>query len=339
MIDEKVKKELAKCINKLEHDANENIKRHNYTGPGRSIYYDMLDAVKICRDELSGVSESGDNLTYVRDVVRALKTARARYRYEALDDGGYGVSTFHSIISGMSSLFDSLGGREEELELPADNLKSQLLYMAADPWERCFRAFALADYVGCLVESQKIVFETTAPRRHEVLLLLLISLQRTGQGERARDLALTLMIPANQNDPWVTALIEMIVGIASADDVAALAQSKEQRCQFDFYAGESLLTETQEAAAESFKACVASKADCAERFLALAELQPANRAAIASIYQLILRGQRDEEAGNKVQAIDLANHAYEMACRYFTEDHPVTASLMLRLALLQKAYG
>ena len=42
---------------------------------------------------------------------------------------------------------------------------------------------------------------------------------------------------------------------------------------------------------------------------------------------------------NQAQAVDLATHAYELACRYLGEEDPVTLSLMLRLARLCKAYG
>ncbi|HXI22882.1 MAG TPA: hypothetical protein VNG71_03325 [Pyrinomonadaceae bacterium] len=340
MSDELIKKQLARCINELERKANENIERHAYTGPGRSFYYDMLDAVKICRDQMSRVPESNDNVAYAGDVVRTLKAARERYRYEAADEGGYGVSTFHMIIEKMTSLFESLGGRKEDLEIPADNLKSQILYMTGEPWERCFRAFATGDYIGCSIEAQKIILEKTAPLRREVLLLMLISLRRMGQDDRAKELSSTLILPANYNDPWLTAMVEMIIGINRPDDVGALAQSEAQRCQFSFYAGERFLIDGQEVAASaSFKACASLNVDCDERFLALAELHPANRAAIVSIYQLTLRAQRYQEARDPIQAIDLATHAYEMACRYIGEGDPVTISLTLRLALLQKAYG
>jgi hypothetical protein len=337
MVDEEVKKQLDHSIRELEEYARRNI---SPTCPGRSVYYDTLDAAQICRREIGKISESEDNRAYVGKVIRALKTARERYRYEAEDEGGYGVSTFHQVIREATALYESLGGGEKELEIPADNLKSQLLYMAADPWERCFRTFAIADYVGCLVETQKIVLEKTEAVSREVLLLMLLSLQRTGQDGMAKQMASTLTLPAGHDDAWLSALVEMLVGSKRPDEVAALAQDERQRCQFNFYAGERLLTEGQEvAASDSFKACVASDADCDERFLALAELKPQSRAAIASIYQLTLRAQRYQEGGDSVQAIDLATHAYEMASHYLGGDDPVTLSLTLRLARLCKAYG
>lgn len=337
MVDEKVKKQLDQSISQLEEYARSNI---SPTCPGRSVYYDTLDAARICRREISRIPESEDNRTYVGKVIRALKTERERYRYEAADEGGYGVATFHQVIREATALYESLEGREEELGIPADKLKTQLLYMADDPWERCFRAFALADHTGCLVETQKIILEKTEAVSREVLLLMLLSLQRTGQNGMAEEFASTLTLPARHNDAWLSALVEMVIGSKRPDEVAALARDEWQRCEFDFYAGERLLTEGQEAAASaSFKACVASEADCDERFLALAELHPANRAAIASIYQLTLRAQRYQEGGDPVQAVDLATHAYEMASQYLGEDDPVTLSLTLRLARLCKAYG
>jgi len=337
MVDEEVKKQLDHSISELENYARRNI---SPTCPGRSVYYDTLDAAGICRREISRIPESDDSRTYVGKVIRALKTARERYRYEAEDEGGYGVSTFHQVIREATALYESLEGREEELEIPADKLKSQLLYMAADPWERCFRAFATADYVGCIVEASKIIDENPETVRRQVLLLMLLSTQRVGQGAVAEEFASTLKLPARHNDAWFSALVELIVGSKRPDEVAVLAQDEWERCQFDFYAGERLLTEGREdAAAASFKACVASDADSDERFLALAELHPANRAAIASIYQLSVRAQRYQESGNSVQAIDLATHAYEMASHYLGEEDPVTLSLTLRLARLCKAYG
>lgn len=337
MVDEQVKKQLDQSISQLEEYARRNI---SPTCPGRSVYYDTLDAARICRREISRIPESEDSRTYVGKVIRALKTARERYRYEAADEGGYGVSTFHQVIREATALYESLEGREEELEIPADKLKSQLLYMAGDPWERCFRAFATADYVGCLVETQKIIEENPETVRRQVLLLMLLSTQRVGQGAVAEEFASKLTLPARHNDAWFSALVALIVGSKRADEVATLAQDEWQRCQFDFYAGERLLTDGHEdAASASFKACVASDADCDERFLALAELHPANRAAIASIYQLTVRAQRYQEGGDSVQAVDLATHAYEMACRYLGEEDPVTLSLTLRLARLCKAYG
>src|ERR1043166_7865701 len=357
MVDEEVKKQLDHSISELENYARRNI---SPTCPGRSVYYDTLDAAGICRREISRIPESDDSRTYVGKVIRALKTARERYRYEAEDEGGYGVSTFHQVIREATALYESLEGREEELEIPADKLKSQLLYMAADPWERCFRAFATADYVGCIVEASKIIDENPETVRRQVLLLMLLNTQRVEQGAVAEEFASTLKLPAaggggggvaerfastlnlppRHNDAWFSALVELIVGSKRPDEVPVLAQDEWERCQFDFYAGERLLTEGREdAAAASFKACVASDADSDERFLALAELHPANRAAIASIYQLSVRAQRYQESGNSVQAIDLATHAYEMASRYLGEEDPVTLSLTLRLARLCKAYG
>lgn len=337
MVDEQVKKELDRSISELEQYARRNI---SPTCPGRSVYYDTLDAARICRNVISGIPESQGNRVYVGKVIRELKTAREHYRYEAADEGGYGVSTFHQVIREATALYESLEGREEELETPADKLKTQLLYMADNPWERCFRAFATADYVGCLVEAQKIIEENPETVRRQVLLLMLLSTQRTGQGAVAEEFASKLTLPARHNDAWLSALVELIVGSKRPDEVAALARDEWERCQFDFYVGQRLLTEgREEAAAARFKACIGSDADSDERFLALAELHPANRSAIASIYQLTLRAQRYQEGGDSVQAIDLATHAYEMASRYLGEDDPVTLSLTLRLARLCKAYG
>ncbi|HEY0428203.1 MAG TPA: hypothetical protein VGC76_10515 [Pyrinomonadaceae bacterium] len=331
MVDERTIAELHRPINKLEKYANDNIT----PCPGRNVYYDTLDAVEICRGRISEISELTDNLTYVKKVIRALKTARDNYRYIAVDDGGYGISTFHEVIRDATALYESLGGREEDLESEAGEREAELLYLADDPWERCFRAFALADFIGCAIEAEKIVLEKSIELRREILLLLLISLQRTWRSEMAEDLAKTLMIPANYNEPWLTALIELTIGTASADEVAAKAESDEQLCQFNFYHGARLSTDRQEAEARAaFKACAEAEADCDERYLALVELSSDNRAPVVSIYQLALRSKRAEAARDETQAAALAADAYELARRHLGDEDPVTQSLALRVAFL-----
>ena len=338
MVDKQLEEQIAESINKFQKIATETIEQN--PSPGRHIYNDMLDAVGICRSVVSRIPDSENSIAYLGEVVRALKTARERYRYEAEDEGGYGVVTFHQVIAGLTALYQTLGGLEEELEIHEDKLKSQLLYMAGDPWERCFRAFAMNDYASCLGEAEKIILEKAAALRPQVLLFQLISLQRTWQHEMAEQLASTLMLPANYNEPWLSALIRLIVGSMHPDEVATLAENEEQRCQFDFYAGARLQTCGEESAATaSFQKCAASDADCDERYLAVAQLHPENRAAIASIYQLTLRAERYQEGGDLAQASALSTHAYGLACKYLGEDDPVTRSLTLRLARLHKAYG
>jgi len=345
MVDEKIKYSLFKPIFDREKYAWDNIIGHDC--PGRNVYYDSLNAVEICRNKISEISDTQDDLLYIVKVVTALKRARERYRYEAEDDGGYGVSTFHMVIKEMTAIYLSLGGSEEDFAIPEENLESQILYNAADPWERCFRTFALGDYIGCGIEAQKLLLDAagdpegaTDERRGELLLLLLISLQRTLQNETANDVANTLMLPANYNNPWMTALIKLTVGMTGPNEVEALAQNEEERCQFNFYWGSWLLTNHMDrAAAVAFTSCAAADADRNERFLALAELNPQNRAAIASIYQLNLRAQRFEDNGEMQPAIDCTTHAYHLACRHMGKDDPLTTTLLLRLSRLTGAYG
>jgi hypothetical protein len=348
MVTEKIKYSLFKPIFEREKYAWKNIEE--YEGAGgteRSIYYDSLNAVEICRNKISGIPDQQDDHLYIVKVVAALKRARERYRYEALDDGGYGVSTFHMVIKEITAIYLSLGGSEEDFAIPEDNLESQVLYHAADPWERCFRTFALGDHIGCAIEAQKILLETAndpegaaAARRRELLLLLLISLQRTSQNETAIGLANTLMLPANYNNPWMTALIKLTVGLTGPNEAEALVQNEEERCQFNFYWGSWLLTNNMERAAMvAFNNCATADVDCNERFLALAELNPQNRAAIASVYQLNLRARRYEDNGEMQPAIDCTTHAYHLACRHIGKDDPVTTTLLLRLSRLTGAHG
>jgi hypothetical protein len=329
MVDVKIRDAINNKIDELEKYAYDNIE----PCPGRNIYYDMVDAVGICRGKLSDVSDSEEDIAYVGKVLQKLKLAREEYRYAAYDEGGYGIVTFHQVIKVAEDLFESLGGREEDLDAAVDHNESQPLYMADDPWERCFRAFAMQDYIGAAIEAERIVLDRTAPVRREVLLVLLISLQRTFRNETAEGLARDLMLPANYNEPFLCALIELMIGAESPEAVGEMAKTDEELCQFSYYHGwRFLMDENAVDAALAFRACADTEADCDERFLALAELSHANRTPVVSIYQLIQRAKRAEEDSNIEQAKALSSDAFELARKYLGDDDPVTESIGLRLA-------
>lgn len=278
MVDKKIQYAINDKIDELERYAHDNIE----PCPGRNVYYDMIDAVEICRGKMSVVSGSEENLAYLAKVLRSLKLAREEYRYAAYDEGGYGIVTFHQVIKVAEDLYASLGGREEDLDAVVDNNESQPLYMADDPWERCFRAFAMQDYIGAAIEAERIVLDKTAPVRREVLLVLIISLQRTYRD--ADGLARGLMLPANYNEPFLCALIEMMIGAKTPAEVGEMARTDEELCQFNYYHGwRFLMDENLADAALAFRACADTEADCDERFLALAELSHANRTPVVSI--------------------------------------------------------
>jgi hypothetical protein len=329
MVDIKIRAAINNKIDELEQYA----RKHTESNPN-DIHRDMIDAVEICRRVMNQPDKTGNDLEYLNDTIKALKDARANYRYSAVDEGGYGIVTFHQVIKVAEDLHESLGGKEEEIAVPAaDYLETQILYMPRDPWEQCFRTFALEDYVGCAVEAENIVVRQAAEPRREVLLLWLISLQRTLRSETAEQVARELMLPANYNEPFLCALIGLTIGTETPDEVAELAQNDEELCQFNFYHGEKLLTDGNILdAADAFRACADTEADCDERYLALAELKAESRAAIVSIYQLILSAKRQEDAGNRDDAIALSTKAYELAREHIGDDDPVTESLGLRLA-------
>lgn len=329
MVDKIIVAKIHGKIDELEKYANDNIE----PCPGRNVYYDMIDAVGICRSKMSAVSDSEENLAYVGKVIQSLKLAREDYRYTAYDEGGYGIVTFHQVIKVAEDLYESLGGHKEDLDAAVDNNESQPLYMADDPWERCFRAFAMQDYIGSAIEAERIVLNKTAPVRREVLLVLLISLQQTYRNGTAEGLARDLMLPANYNEPFLCALIEMMIGAKTPEAVGEMARTDEELCQFNYYHGWLfLMDENAVDAALAFRACADTEADCDERFLALAELSHANRTPVVSIYQLIQRAKRAEEDSNLEQAKALSSDAFKLAREHIGDDDPVTESLGLRLA-------
>lgn len=328
MVDKKIRDEINKKIDELEEYG----KKHTESNPN-DIHRDMLDAVDIIRRKMSDVSDSEEDLAYVGKVLQKLKLAREEYRYAAYDEGGYGIVTFHQVIDVAEKLFSSLGGREEDLEAIVDTNAAEPLYMANDPWERCFRAFAMEDYIGCAIEAERIVLDKTAPIRREVLLVLLISLMRTYRNEWAEGLARDLMLPANYNEPFLCALIEMMIGAKTPEAVGEMAKTDEELCQFNYYHGwRFLMDENRADAALAFRACADTEVDCDERFLALTELSHANRAPVVSIYQLIQRAKRAEEDSNIKQAKALSADAFELARKYLGDADPVTESIGLKLA-------
>jgi hypothetical protein len=331
MVDKKYKDKINEKIDELKQYAHKEIDSN--PGATRDIHHDMLDAVEIIRHQMGAISDSEESLPYVGKVLQKLKLAREEYRYAAYDEGGYGIVTFHQVIKVAEDLYSSLGGRDEDLEAIVDTNAAEPLYMANDPWERCFRAFAMQDYIGSAIEAERIVLNKTAPVRREVLLVLLISLQRTYRNGTAEGLARDLMLPANYNEPFLCALIGMMIGAKTPEAVGEMARTDEELCQFNYYHGWLFLMDGNAVdAALAFRACADTEADCDERFLALAELNHANRTPVVSIYQLIQRAKRAEEDSNLEQAKALSSDAFKLAREHIGDDDPVTESLGLRLA-------
>lgn len=79
MVDQNIKDKINAKIDELEKYAYDHVE----PCPGRNVYYDMVDAVGICRGALSGISESESNLSYLNEAIKALKNSRANYRYGA----------------------------------------------------------------------------------------------------------------------------------------------------------------------------------------------------------------------------------------------------------------
>lgn len=117
----------------------------------------------------------------------------------------------------------------------------------------CVKAFAARDYQRSAAIGQELVIDGPPPI---ILQILLISLQRLNKGPEAGavgGLFLSLLPSGN----WDRLLIELSLGLATANDVLARAQTTEQRCQAHFFSGARALTEGRlDEARELFDACL-----------------------------------------------------------------------------------
>jgi hypothetical protein len=229
-------------------------------------------------------------------------------------------------------------------------------------FRRFLDAFANHDYAVCVEQSRSLFAMGSA---HEVLQIWLISLQRLGQAELARQLG-TQLLDTGFRDPWKNALLKLTLGQLSLAEVLPRARDDKQRCQAHYYAGARLLTNGNlEAAHAAFAECLAihraaeqptllrkfwyrvrasptdSSTDCVETYLALVE----NSSESAALQELTIKMINQQVAelshqGRHAQALRLALQAYDLTRQYLGKAPSILLAKALKnLTELYQALG
>ena len=213
-----------------------------------------------------------------------------------------------------------------------------------DSLEQCVQAFVARDYGAC---AQQALDTLSTGTSHELLQLLLISLQRLGQTELLDQLG-PQVLAATAELPWHHALLALTLGQADPASLYEQAIDEGQRCQVLFYTAiRLLLVGRAEEARQTFEACLALDAPCLEHHLAaverhsLAEATPAPAAdgpqqqidelnqQVAGLYQ----------QGRYPEAVVVACRACDFARQHLGADHPYFATSLNNLAGLYQSMG
>jgi hypothetical protein len=134
-------------------------------------------------------------------------------------------------------------------------------------FQQCLAAFVQGDYEKA-VEGAYQLFEEGAG--HEILQILLISLQRLGRSEELGRISPQAVAVTRQH-PWFFSLVRLTLGEVPPAEVVAMAADSTQRCQAHYYAAARFTTLAQQAAARvELDACLAVESDCVEHQLAAA---------------------------------------------------------------------
>jgi CHAT domain-containing protein/tetratricopeptide (TPR) repeat protein len=148
--------------------------------------------------------------------------------------------------------------------------------------DRCVNAFINRDYTACTESARRLLQAGQAP--HHVLQLLLISLQRLGKEEQARELGEQFL--RETTDPWRRSLLQLTLGQLRPGQARSQAKTNVQLCQYGFYLAASLLTPAEtgrlrdltdlsllhQTVRNGLAECLQLNADCVESRLAAAVL-------------------------------------------------------------------
>jgi tetratricopeptide (TPR) repeat protein/CHAT domain-containing protein len=190
----------------------------------------------------------------------------------------------------------------------------------------CVQSFVRRDYSTCAQKAAALLQSTASP---ELLRLFVISRIRSGQTERVPPLP-QQAFAAIANDKWEQALLAVILGKATPQQVDPLATSEEKRGQLFYYLGDQLLTgDRPDDARMGFVACLLTLAPALERQLALADLASLS----GSIEYLSEQFVHVYQQGRLKEAIKFASLACDVGRLVFSEDHPNFAGLLNNLAV------
>ncbi len=144
--------------------------------------------------------------------------------------------------------------------------------MAVDQeFDQCVQLFFSRDYEGCV---QRVIPMLETGVGHELLQMLLISLQRLDQTEAVEELG-PRILAATEGEPWIQRLVKLTLGQGNPEqlrDQLGSEKNEEQCCQAAYYWGARLLTDGETGDADkAFTACLEGTATCVEKHLAQLE--------------------------------------------------------------------
>lgn len=121
-------------------------------------------------------------------------------------------------------------------------------------------------YTNCADRLFTLLWKEKYYEWTEGLFVLLICLDRSGQQESMKSIGSRYLEPTRPY-PWLNGLLRLTLGQANLEEVLALAEDEDQRCQAHYYAGTQLLSQGRRGR-HCFSACLTSSSRCLEWLLA-----------------------------------------------------------------------
>ncbi|AMV19845.1 protein kinase domain-containing protein [Planctomyces sp. SH-PL14] len=143
------------------------------------------------------------------------------------------------------------------------------------PFGELIQAYVAGDYAGALRETEEFIGTHVIL---EVARIRLVVLQRLGQSQTAADLGRRLLasLPDTHELRIDRALLSLILGESSLDEVLQMAETDKERCRSLYYAAALKRTAAGfEAARPALEQCVELNAACVEHEVARLELATA----------------------------------------------------------------
>lgn len=209
----------------------------------------------------------------------------------------------------------------------------------------CMQRFHARDYPSASQQAMTLIQDGTMT--HALLQVLIISLQRSGQVEVLRQIAVKIPEIA-ATVPWERALLELTLGQADPMAVLTKAQDDRQRGQFFYYAAARLITNGRsDLAGDLLRNCVQLQADSIERSMAEVELQllnihqpdqspptPSMDAVDSQVAALNAQGMQLFNDGHLSEALPIFQQIVNLQRQARGENHPDYATALYDLGAL-----
>jgi CHAT domain-containing protein/tetratricopeptide (TPR) repeat protein len=233
-----------------------------------------------------------------------------------------------------------LAALRQDLEAQAN---SGLAGDATTP-EQCIQSFTDKNYAACVEQALGLM---SSGATHEVLQVLLLSLERLGRADAVEQLAPRILAATSSAD-WDHRLLRLTLGQVDPAEVLRLADNDTRRCQVHYYWGARLLALGQiEPAQDAFNACLRFDASCLERQLAEVEKRfvpsPIRAASRREVQQQIGEFNRQAvrlyQQGRYEEAVPFATQACQLAAAAVDQQPRNYAACLNNLAAVYERMG